>query len=279
MDMIFFRQFFLLTADELKQLFFRKRVLFTLFMYAGTLLFTFWVLSRSYDFLLTSMDEIQIPPEQKVMLQKTLNHLSFPREMTDRFPILSFPFPLLIYFFVSLSTLPFLTGIISCDMISQDLSRGTQRFLLFRVSRAAYYWSKAVSHFLFYFIIQWALFGMLFVLVVCDSKKIPSFSFFHQGMNLTLRLIPLLLCFLAYTQIISSQFATSAKSYLVNQAGLVLMLLILMIQPVFSFFYSPLWSGLFYSYSFRMAQSFGGFALWAIFFWGTGYFLFHRKRL
>ncbi|MBN2144747.1 MAG: hypothetical protein JW774_09005 [Candidatus Aureabacteria bacterium] len=275
----FLRQCILLSADELKQLFFRKRILFTLFIYIGTLLFTFWVLSKSYAFLQTSMVDLQIPPDQKAVMKQAFDRFSFPDKMKEQFPILNYPFALLVYFIVSLFTIPFLTGMISCNMISEDLSRGTQRFLLFRVSRSAYYWSKTFSHFLFYLLIQCFILSLMIAFFLYDSKQAFSFSILYQGMDLTLRLIPLIICFLGYSQIISSQFSSTAKSWLVNQAGLVLMLLILMIQPLFSFFHASLWSGLFYSDCYNILISLGGFSLWGIFFLSSGYLLFHYKKL
>ena len=279
MNTFFLRQLFLLTVDELGQIFLRKRFLLALILYSGLLLLAFLAIHQGKRFVMAAIPSMGLDMEQSFILEQALQRLSLPESAVKDHPILGYPLPLLIYFFISLFSLPMLIPMISCDVISQDLARGTQRFLLFRVSRGAYFWSKALAHVLSYLLLQASL--LLLLLGVCGlyAREILSFSLLKGGVVLSLRLIPVILVFVAFTQAVSAQFSSPLKSLIVNNLLLLLMAILLSIKPFLSFFYSPLWVGLL-SYDprpFLMAVS--GFLLWCVLFWSLSFGLFYVKKL
>jgi len=279
MNSHFLRQFFILTVDELKELFFRKRALFALILYAGTLILFFWGLSESRkmagDFVLT----LNLPLTQKELLKQSMESFLIPSQWALKFPIFKISLPLLIYFFISVSSLPFLIPMISCDMISLDLFRGTQRFLLFRVSRAAYFFSKTLAHFLLYFILQLVI--LVCIIIYCAYNEISVFNLFFikSSLNLTLRVIPLIFLFVSFTQMISSQVKSPVKSLIINNFALLIMMILLAVKPYLSFFYKPLWSGLFSLQVKDVFFSMAGMSLWGGLFMLVSFSLFWRKKL
>ncbi len=272
-------QFLILVEDELKQLFLRKRALFTIILYAGTMFLVFWAVGKSKDLLVSMLYNLQIDETQKIALKQSVQMLKMPEDLIAKAPILNYPLPLLVYFFISLTSIPFIIPMISCDMISQDLSQGTQRFLLFRVSRFSYYWSKAFAHLILYILVQFLLLALLAGFCLVYMKDVLSFSFILDGLLLTLRLIPIIIVFLAFIQMISSNVASPIKSLILSNLGLLLMMILLMIQPELSIFYQPLWSGLMSFDSTLIFKSTSLFLLWSSFFWGLSYAFFWYKKL
>ncbi len=279
MNLVFFRQWRILAADELQQLFFRKRALITFLFYAGTLALTFFLLGQSQELLAKINAELNLPLHERYLLKKSLEHLSVPKQVIDSYPVLGYPLPLLIYFFTSLFMPAFLVPFISCDMISQDLASGTHRFLLFRVSRAAYYWAKAFAHLCLYLLIQ----GALLVLVLGFSfwyfPLLFSQNFFMQCGESLARLLPILILFVSFTQAVSGQCKGPVKSWMLNQTTLLFLMLVTFWKPSFSFFDPFLWKGLLQSDPATLTASFLGFGAWSAVFWGGGFALFWMKRL
>jgi hypothetical protein len=274
------RQTAILVEDEFKQLWCRKRALFAIVLYVGMLFLFFWGLSRSREFLLNGLGGLPMDPRQKVMLEQSLRRFTIPRAAIERAPILSLPVPVLLYFLISLSSLPFLIPMVSCDMISLDLYRGTQRFLLFRVSRSAYFWSKTIAHFLVYLGIQAAVLAGLFLFCLFYAREALSWAFLFHALHLSLRLVPVIAVFLAFTQMISSRVANPVKSLIVSNLGLFAMVVLLAFQPRLSVFYPPLWSGLFaFEPATEFVKSAVGFAGWSVFFWGGSFALFWKRNL
>ncbi len=279
MTLHFFRQLFILTFDELKELFFRKRALFALIMYAGTLILFFWGLAESKEAAGDFISTLDLPLAQKALLKQSMENFLMPSEWTQKIPIFKVPLPLLIYFFISVSSLPFLIPMISCDMISLDLFRGTQRFLLFRVTRASYFFSKTLAHFLLYFILQLVILVCIIIYCAYNGMSVFSLLFIKSSLNLTVRVIPLIFLFISFTQMISSQVKSPVKSLIINNFGLLIMMIILAVKPYLSFFYKPLWTGLFSFQTKEVLMSMTGMSLWGVLFMAISFTLFWRKKL
>lgn len=279
MNRFFYRQLGLLTVDELKQLCFRKKALFALILYAGILFLTFLGIAKMRGYVSEAIPTLPIEPEQRIFLNEYVRNFKLPDVMTEKVPMLKTPLPLLLYFLISIASLPFLIPTVSCDMISNDTYKGTQRFLLFRVSRTAYFLSKAIAHFILFLAVQLGLLVLLFGFCLFYAREIMDIHFFANSFFLTLRLIPLILAFLAMTQFISSLISSPVKSLIINNLALLLMVILLAVQPVLSIFYQPIWAGLLSFEGNQILYSHLGFITWSILFWGFSYTFFMYKKL
>jgi len=281
MNAFFFRQMSILTLDEFKQLLLRKRAIFALILYTGMLFLVFWGISRSRVLMMDAVKQMKIPlqPAEKMVIEQSLKQFSIPEPWIQKVPIMGAALPLLVYFILSLCTIPFLIPMVSCDMISLDLFRGTQRFLLFRVSRTAYFWSKTLAHFVLYLLVQSVVLLMLYGFCFFYAREVFSLKFFWDSLHLTLRLIPVIVVFLAFIQLISSQIANPVKSLIVSNVGLLVMVILLALKPQLSLFYHPLWGGLFTYKTVSLMKSVLGFGAWSVFFWGISFGFFWVKKL
>ena len=272
-------QFYILTFDEIIQLFRRKRALLSFLIYIGFIILSLILISYCHQWVLKMIPFLPVPYEEKQVLFNVLKSIEIPYSMIQDFPLLSYSWPCLFYFFCSVLFFPFLIPLISCDMISQDLSTGTQRFILFRVSRWVYFWSKTLSHFLVYVFFLFLLIIFLTVYSLVSLENSQLFSILNDSFLLSLRLLPVMLVFLALTQAISSFIQSPMKGLLFNYLILVFMLILLTFIPQISLFYYPLWHGLFSFDPALILSSIMGFILWSFFLFGGSFFIFLRKNL
>lgn len=273
------KQFYILTFDEVIQLFRRKRALLSFLIYIGFIILSLILISYCHQWVLKMIPLLPIPYEEKEVFFKALKSIEIPDSMIQDFPLLGYSWPSLFYFFCSILFFPFLIPLISCDMISQDLSTGTQRFILFRVSRSVYFWSKTLAHFLVYLFFLFLLIVFLTGYSLVTIKNSQLFSLLSDSFFLSLRLLPVMMVFLALTQAISSLIHSPMKGLLFNHLILVFMLILLTFIPQISLFYYPLWRGLFSFDPALIMTSVTGFMAWSFLLFGGSFFVFLRKNL
>ena len=279
MRAIAWRQFFILTFDEMIQLFKRKRALLSFLIYIAFIILSLIFISYCHQWTLKMIPFLPIPYEEKEVLLNALKSIEIPAAMIQDFPLLGYSWPSLFYFFCSVLFFPFLIPLISCDMISQDLSTGTQRFILFRVSRWVYFWSKTFAHFSVYILFLFLMTGCLTGYSLSTLKNPQFFSLLNDSFLLSLRLLPVMLVFLALTQAISSLIQSPIKGLLFNYLIMLIMLILLTFKPQISLFYYPLWHGLFTFDSSLIFFSLVGFFVWSVLLFGGSFILFLRKNL
>ena len=272
-------QFYILTMDEIIQLFRRKRALLSFLIYVGFILLSLILISYCHQWVLKMIPLLPLPSDEKEMLFNALKSIEIPDSMIRDYPLLGYSWPSLFYFFCSVFFFPFLIPLISCDMISQDLSTGTQRFILFRVPRWVYFWSKTLAHFLVYLFFLFLLIVFLTVYSLVTLKNSQLISISCDSFFLSLRLLPVMFVFLSLTQAISSIIQSPMKGLLLNYLMLLFMLILLTFVPQISLFYYPLWQGLFSFDPVLMMTSVAGFVFWSFLLFGGSFFVFLRKNL
>jgi len=164
----FFHQVFVLATEELRDLIFRRRAALSLILYLGVI--TLVVMSLAYieEKLWPSMSIFQQDSPERGLILTQFEKYGLRDELELILKIGSLPRPVVIMQLFSLLWFPTLVALVSCDMVSIDLYRGTLRFLLGRTGRAAYYFSKMLAHFALYFLLQ--VLTLLVLFVTCALK-------------------------------------------------------------------------------------------------------------
>jgi hypothetical protein len=282
----FYRQLFILTEDEFFQLFLRKRAVFGFILYTSFLILSFYVLQKMIpygeEFLRSLFLEMGLPLSEIKSFQETWMGFNLSETLRMRYPqyaVIAYPWPLVLYYMVALSTLPYLIPFISCDMISKDVSFRTQRLLLPRMSRSSYYMGKTLAHGLLYLGLQVCVL-LVFIgwVFVVHPEAARSFQVTWL-LDIHCRLIPLFLCFLGFTQGLSALCSGVMQSLIVIHLALILEMVLWFIEPQLSLFNPPLWQALFQTWKSPGMSSLALFLLWGFLFWAGGLWVFSRRSL
>ncbi len=160
------KQIWPLTVEEIRDIFSKKRSILFFLLYIGMVLLTMKYIANIGNYI-----------EENPRLEGLIKMISafLVSDNTGK-SIDAFLWPIEIYVFqfVTILQLPFWVSMISCDMISTDLYRGTLRFILLRSFKSSYYFSKTFAHFILY-----ALFQLCAVLtfIICWSIMNSDQSF------------------------------------------------------------------------------------------------------
>lgn len=274
---LFLHQLAVLTFAELRELLWRRRSLLSLVLYALIILLSVWLLFKVHSTIGTGRGSIDLDSPEHSDFASTLDKMGA-REIFRTFLKLSdLPPALWIFQIFSLVWFPTLVGLVSCDSIALDVYRGTLRFVLLRSSRSAYYFSKLLSHFVLYAVLQ----ALSLVMVLGYSLAAVPGTKFGQAFTLALEyfivFLPFLWCVVAATQFVSS-FSRRPMNALIRIHVLwIAFIFVVALVP----WASPLWIkilvGLFVPFDNHPLVSAFGYSVWAMLFTLLGSVFFLRR--
>lgn len=276
--LIFFRQTIVLLLEELRELFTRKRSLFSLASYVGFTLLVFSGLARAMHRAREAVGGHSVLDEPQMLVDR-FGHSMPPDLYNVLSQLTSVPAPIVIYQCLSLVVLPTLVAMVSCDMISIDIYRGTLRYVMLRASRSAYYGSKVLAHVVLYSALHLlTMLGLLFVL----SKSDGSFSAFaHMPISLAYVgiTVPAIWFMVALTAWVSSWCRRPISALLLIHLFWIVLLAVMVKWPEFTPFYSKITVGLVAPFEEFIPRTFAGMTAWALAFTAAGYSGFHRRDI
>ncbi len=272
---LFLSHLWILTLDELSQLFTRKRALIAFVLYVVMVGFVIYGFSRIDSTMTDFLQERGIP---KLNGKNLLAHGgNFPgREVVSQ--LLDWPITFVLFQFFAAIWMSELIALVSCDVISRDRERGSLRFLFLRTSREAYYFSKFLAHFLLYVCIHIVSLALLSLASIFLSDGLSFLGVLEPFLSYSWSLIPLLALTLALTV-----FASSLSRSIVG-ALLIIHLLWIPVFILLTWEIIPLFS---WKMVVGIVAPFGQFALMngigntvlALTFFVSGFLLFRRAEV
>lgn len=200
---VFCRHLWVLTTEELRDLVWRRRSSISLVLYLVVLCAAMYWFSRAQSRFEPVTNILAAAPQleelrfqlAKYGLQDTLDFIV----ELSRYPASLWMFQLF-----SMLWLPTVVGLVSCDMVSIDIDRGTLRFVLQRSSRLAYYLSKGLAHLLLFVGLQ--AISMIGLIVICamTATNFELGDYLTLGARYLLVSIPFIVFVVASTQWVSS---------------------------------------------------------------------------
>jgi len=273
--MILFNHIYILGREELRELLFRVRSLLSLLLYIGIFLLAIRGFVEADKRVGEAMGQDDRIAE---MLAQLIYKLQFFQSDDLAREAMSWPLVFPLFQFLVLIWLPTFVAIVSCDMISSDISRGTLRYVMTRTSRTAYFLSKLISHFIMYLVLQTLIYLLLLGGVLLFSDRITFEQAWRPILTYMVVFVPYLFFLVATTQFIS---ALSRKSFsaILKVHLLWLVFMIMMVQ----WSDGPLtWRhflGIVLPFGTLGQESLIAFGLWGIGFVLVGLFFFKRRAI
>lgn len=195
----FFRQIWVLTVEELRELVLRKRAMLSLLMYFFALAVSIWLILRLSLVVEVDFSRIDLNLPQFKPLRELLSKTGLLPYANSLFQLSSCPALLWIFQMFSVLWLPSLVALVSCDMVAIDIYRGTLRFLLLRTSRLAYFVSKLLSHALLYLVLHAASILAVIAVSLYYSSQFSLVATLLLALKYLLTIFPFILFVVAAT--------------------------------------------------------------------------------
>lgn len=270
------KQTIVLLREELRELFTRKRSLFSLVSYVGFTLLVFSGLARAMQRARDAVGGHSAMDEPQVLIER-FGHSMQPEMYNVLKQLAAVPAPIVIYQCLSLVVLPTLVAMVSCDMVSVDISRGTLRYVLLRASRTAYYLSKLLSHSVLYVIIHLVtMLGLLYVLAESDSA-FNAFDHLTVALAYVAITVPAVWFMVALTAWVSSWCRRTISALLLIHLFWIILLSLMVKWPEFTPFYSKITVGLVAPFAEFAPKTLLGMSAWAFGFSVAGFLGFLRR--
>ena len=269
------RHIFLLSREELLDLWGRRRALLSIALYLCFVALSIYGLRQIDDTIQQVLQRAGAPASSTEELIKLLSQLE-QKNLLAR--LLEWPIAYPLFQFFSLLVLPTLVALTSCDLISTDLSRGTLRFLMLRTTRAAYFFSKFLSHCFIYFVLHLVAVVLLTLTLLSFTESV-TFADCMEPMLFSIGLmIPFILFLVATTQCVST-FTKRAFSTL-----LLLHILWLFVIPVTANLLplgmsAEVFAGLIAPFDGLGLEATGVLSGWAVAFLGATYWYFEYREI
>lgn len=270
------RQTRVLLWEELRELFTRKRSLFSLLAYAGFTLLVFSGLARAMARARQAVGDSSILEQPRILVEQFGRSMS-PEAYRVLEQLAQVPSPIVIYQCLSLVLLPTLVAMVSCDMVSVDISRGTLRYLLLRSRRSSYYLSKLAAHTVLYVVLHSVtMIGLLVVIYRSD----PQFSLdagVPPAVAYIAVTIPAIWLMVALTAWISSWCRSTMSALILIHLAWIVMFGVMAVRPAWTPFYHTISIGLVAPFGEFAADAIVGMSLWALALSVGGYAGFARR--
>ena len=198
----------ILGVDEFTQLFFRRRAIIALALYAFVVCFVVYGFHRADHTVNAYLTEQGMPEMKGDEVLKKMGDLS---QLHWAKTILNWPLTFPLFQFLAIFWMTELIAIMSCDIVSGDRERGTLRFLFLRTSRSAFYAGRFLAHLLLYVILHVLSLALLTVVTVWSSEKLTYGDCITPLLAYSWALIPLIILSLCMTL-----FASSISSSIVG---------------------------------------------------------------
>lgn len=201
-----------LFVEELKDLFLRRRALFSLIIHAIILAVFVTTLSATEKRILPQMEMFQEGSPQRQALMARVQEAGVAPLVELLIVLGSLPGPAVMLQVLSLFWFPTLVALVSADMVSTDLGRGTLRYLVTRTSRTTYFLSKLLAHFFLYFVMHLFTFVALYYVCAYSAGDFNSARYIHWLTIYFAVFLPYLWLTVAVTIFISCATSDPAKS-------------------------------------------------------------------
>ncbi|MBX7143958.1 MAG: hypothetical protein K1X79_05860 [Oligoflexia bacterium] len=274
---LFARQVLVLCFDELHDLMLRRRSLLSLGFYFLSIAASLWLIFRVQAVLGGGFAHLDTSSPGYQELSRLVRQWGLEEAFAVFVSMSQVPDALWIFQIFSLLWFPTLVALISCDLVSIDIYRGTLRFLLLRTSRAGYFFGKMLSHFLLYVILQALSTALMFLIALRMDPAFTAAETARLGLQYFVVFVPFIWCMLAATQWISS-WSRRPMSAMVRAH---LMWVIFLVVAVKASWLTPFWSdmvlGMFSPYGAYPLKALLGYAAWGLGFTLLGYLGFARR--
>lgn len=200
---VFIRHLWVLTTEELYDLVWRKRSCISLVLYLVVLIGAMYWFSRAQSRFVPLSNVLAVAPQIEE-LRFQLSKFGLQNTVDFIIELSRYPASLWMFQLFSLVWLPTLVGLVSCDMVSIDIDRGTLRFVLQRSSRLAYYLSKGLAHLVLFLSLQVASMVGLIVICAFTAQDFELGDYLALGARYFIVSIPFILFVVASTEWVSS---------------------------------------------------------------------------
>lgn len=265
-----------LSIEEVREIFFRRRAFVSLILYIAFLFLMF----SSFRHLTASarllIGEENTRSQLLTLIFEQLYRLGIGSAVEQ---LLYWPAAVIVFQVLCIFWYPSLISLVSSDMVTTDIHRGTLRFLLLRGSRGAYYWSKLLAHIgLYVFMHIVTLLVLMLVCVWADTGVRPD-ELVSPGMKYLLVFIPFLFFLVAATQFVSVFCRRPATALLGVHLLWIILLLPVYVAPDFTPFHWRAMLGLVVPIGEYAFDAQVRFVLWGLGFALLGFARFYRREV
>lgn len=276
---VFIKQTWILTFEELRELLSRKRSLITLILYLVIVFLFLQLLVKMEEGVFPKLGMLSLQSPGNVALVSKLKSAGLNEALELAVKLSAWPKSFWLFQSFSIFWIPILISMVSCDMISIDIYRGTLRYVLTRTSREAYFVSKFLAHFLvFSFLHLFALVALTInAMITLDAFQFSNYLM--PAIKYFLSFQPYLLVILSGTILISSFTRKPMNAFIRIQLFWSVFLFLLLIDPIFSPFYYKVTLGVFAPFEFHLIDSALYSGVWAALFVGIALLGFSRRDI
>ncbi len=217
--------------------------------------------------------------QQDFMIQFAKNFLQAENQNQVMHFLLTVPFFNIALFLVTIFGTPLLILIVKYDILAQEISDKTFRFLLFRTTKWKIYIAKFISSVLEFAVITFIAF---LIAVLWAKSSISDFDWersLSAGLYFWIISQVFLAVFMAFNMLISVMVKKPFQALLLSCLGL----FTFTILPVWFDYLSPFnmvyLNGLFYGFSRELFLSLASYFIFIFLFLGLGFVIFNRKNL
>ena len=193
--------------------------------------------------------------------------------------LMTVPFYNVILFLVTLFATPLLILIVKYDTPVQEISEGTMRYLVFRVSRIKIILAKFLSSIIEFFLLTFLVLVIALLWAKWQIPYVEYFKNFKTGIHFWLVVQPFLYFFIAFSLMISVIVRRPITSLLFSFLGILFFAMVPIWLKNISPFDIKYFRGLFYDSSPELYTSIGIYTLCTFIFLGIAIFIFNRRDL
>lgn len=258
--------------DELIQIYFRRRALLSLIIYFILIAIVMRVFIAIQSRIALTMGPDQLYEAVREALDQQVTGVDLSRYLNIADQVKGLPLSLVLMQLFSFLWLPTLISLLSCDIISLDVSRGTIRFLLLRATRSSYLFGRVAAHTLAGLIIHALTMIFLYLLSVYFAPGHKLAEFWSVCLLYLWVALPFLFLSVAISALVSSFTRRTLVSLLLIQVVWLALMLALRVHPLLSPFQEVLVVGFFNPQGGEYWYAVGGFWVWGILFYLATWF-------
>ena len=276
---LFLHQTRVLAVDEFWALLRRRRSLLSLLIYVGVTLLLIWGLARAEQMVGQMLGDPSVRGEQIRRMVDALAKVAGQERANLLAKLLEQPSALWLFQMMVVFWLPSLVALVSSDMITVDVHRGTLRFLMLRSGRAAYYLGKFLAHFMLYALLQLVSMGVLLGLCSLYQRGFDLGRYGSSAALYFLMSLPYLACLVATASWVSSWSRRPMNALLWVHLIWIVFVVVLIFWPWASPFSFQYVAGLVAPFEGLRSQSVVGFLSWGLGFYLLGLVGFWRRQI
>jgi len=273
-----FLQIWVLFLEECRDIFGRRRAVFSLILHLFFICLLLFALSKVQDRVQDAMQQVNMSPEQEQYMTEELI-----RQIELVVPGISklrdWPLIISLFQFISLLWLPSLVALISCDVVAIDIYRGTLRFITLRASRLSYYVSKVIAHVLLFVLLQLVAVTLLLILCAINVEDFSLTAYLDPTIRYLVVYLPFVVMVVALTTWVSSWCNKPINALILLHVVWFAMVLLAAQQPEITPIYHVITRGLLLPVGTEMGTAILGQLAWAAGFLTFGILGFTRRSI